>query len=399
MFLAPIKNTLHNRLLSGFCLTAVLFAIAPAAYAQDDSDVIAVQGQQCAVDRYNTVHSSNKTALNCTANDFVATAEATSPAGQPCPAGTVQPINLDIKIASGNATRYDAAIFIPENGGDPNTLGGTCSVATFPTTNLIVGNTSWFDASPGDPTNTCGDYKPGSNTFNLIEQVKVLCTYDNSNKLSIPFMLTYGQGSGDTCTGAADNSTHPVAAGTVAKCNSVAVSVGNVPVTFNADPACTKQVSFDAGTLTVTGTIHLVNNDPANQITADGAPNVTFEDVVPGPVVVTGAICTNQSPGAQCPQDVVAYPPLVINGNDVYGQIPFLPPGGSVDIVITGTIPSLDSNIEYVNTGTVLGLLPNAAPGDTDPKLSFPADVLANDTCQALQAVQLPVKLQSFDVK
>ena len=396
---AFIKNTMRNRLLPGFCFTAALFAAAPAAYAQDDSDVLAVQGQSCAVDRYNAVNSSNKTTLNCTANDFVATASATSPAGQPCPTGTVQPINLDIQISSGNATRYDAAIFIPENGGNPNSLGGTCSIATFPTTNLIAGNTSWFDATPGNVNNTCGDYNSGSNTFNLIEQVKVLCQYDNTNKLSIPFMLTYGNAQNSTCTGAADNATHPASAGTVAKCNSVAVSVGNVPVTFNADPACTKQVSFDAATLTVTGTIHLVNNDPANQITADGAPNVTFEDVVPGPVVVTGAICTNQSPGAQCPQDVVAYPPLVVSGNDVYGQIPFLPPGGSVDIIITGTIPSLDSNIEYVNTGTVLGLLPNAGPGATDPKLSFPADVAQNDTCQAVQAVQLPVKLQSFDVK
>lgn len=388
MFKATVKNATRGRALNCLCLTAALFASASVAYAQDDTDVIAVQGQQCAVDRYNAVNGSSVTALNCTANDFVATTTATSPIGIPCPVGTQQTLPLDLSISSGSAIRYDAAIFVAETGGNPNTAGGTCSVATFPTSGILDGTASWFDASGGNPNNTCGDYQKNKTTSNLVENVKITCQYDNNNKLAIPFMLTYGQNAAPavSCTGPANNATFPVAAGTTAKCNVVSVVVTNVNVTFNADPACSKTVAFDLATLTVTATIHIVNNDPVNLITADGAPNIPFDDVIPAPVSVTNAVCTNQSLGAQCPQDVALYPPIVVAGNDVSGKIPFLPVGGSVDIVITGTIPSAQ-NTAYSNTATI-----------TPDPLSFPADVVLNNTCPSNE-VTLPVKLQSFDVK
>src|SRR5512135_543709 len=395
MFKATVKNATRGHALNSLCLMAALFAVVPVAYGQNDTVTTAVQGQSCAVDRYNAVNNLTgnqaKSSLNCTAADFVATATATSPIGFPCPVGTKQPIDLTLELKSGNATRYDAALFVEENAGNPNTQGGTCSVDVFPTSGLLDGTTSWFDASNGSPTNTCGDYNPGSDTFNLVQGVMVTCQYDNTNHLAIPFMLTYGNsvsggGNPPTCTGAADAATFPVSAGTVAKCNVVSVVVTNVNVAFNADPACSKTISFDPGTLTVTATIHIVNNDPVNGTPADNAPNVPFDDIFLAPVTPTNVSCTNQSLGAQCWQDVVAYPVPTIVGQEVKGQIPFLPVGGSVDVVVTGTIPALDPT-PYTNTATLV----------IDPA-NFPANVAANDTCPS-NSVPLPVKLQSFDVK
>src|SRR5512146_1656612 len=160
MFKATVKNaTRGHALLSCLCLSVALLAVAPAAYAQDDTVVNAVQGQQCAVDRYNAVNSTSLTSLNCTANDFVASTTATGPVGFPCPVGTTQTIPIDLSISSGSAIRYDAAIFIAEGNQNPNIAGGTCSVATFPTSGLLDGTASWFDASGGSATNTCGDYQ------------------------------------------------------------------------------------------------------------------------------------------------------------------------------------------------------------------------------------------------
>jgi hypothetical protein len=246
-------------------------------------------------------------------------------------------------------------------------------VTTFPTA-ADTTSTAWFDAS-NNVSNTCGDYHGGGlATTNLIHNVTVLCVPDAATgELSIPFALTYVQNVGGTCTGPAD-----VQPGAPSKCIGGGTPVTGVIVTFNADPACSsKNVVYDPGTNTVTSTFTIVNNDPNNAVAPDNADGTTFEDVVPGPVVVNNITCT-PSGGAVC--DTTAS-----SGNDVKGTLTTFPTGSSVLVTVTGTVPG-GSQGAYSNTATV-----------TPPtNLTAGSDSTGNNLCT--NSTTLPVKLQSFDV-
>jgi hypothetical protein len=127
----------------------------------------------------------------------------------------------------------------------------------------------------------------------------------------------------------------------------------------------------------VTAKFTITNNGP------DGAGpalagDVTFEDVVTAPIVVTTATCGNALGGAVC--GTVGHV-----GNDVTGAITTMPNGGSVDITIVGTVAGGFTNLV-----------------DTTPTISVNGTVVIVpggwlNTCPA--STTLPVHLQSFDVK
>ncbi|HEY2394549.1 MAG TPA: hypothetical protein VGH81_01040 [Rudaea sp.] len=351
-----------------FAMTALIFA--PLALAQPyDSETTATEGLSCAGDRG---------ASSCTANDFAVSVSATSSSNiVSCQFN--QPVVLDIvaNVTGATPNRYNVGLFIGEAGNFPAAAGGLCSVTTFPTTDTNPPTTqAWTDFDG----NVCGDYTGGGlTTVNLVHNVKVNCVPDAvTGNLSIPFAITWSNSAGNatSCNGPAD-----VAPGTGSKCNgSAGAPVGGVVVTYNADPACGgKTVTYNPGAGTVTSSFIIQNNDPGNAIPADPADGTQYHDVVPGPVVVTGAVCAVQSGAASCGTGPV------VAGNDVSGTLPTFPTGSSVMITITGTV-SAGQTGSYSNTADVI---PPA-------NLTEGSDSTGNNSCS--NSATLPVKLQSFDV-
>jgi hypothetical protein len=352
------RNTCSRAALPLQTLLVSAMALASTqAFAQDTTEA-ATQGLSCEGQRHGST-------VGCVANDFVVTAALNSNTITSCQVNTQVVIDILVGLNSGNATRYDIGLFIGENGNSPQTfsLTDTCSVTTFPST-----PPPWF----GPGSNSCGDYQPNGSTSNLVTGVKVLCAADANGNLLLPYTLVYDNNANSACTGATD-----VQASTQSKCQSGGLAVTNVTVLFSGDPTCTKDVVYDPVAQTVSMTIHISN---VATTPPDPADNTTFDDVVPGPVVVTGAVCQNPLGGASCPASVT------VSGNEVSGNVPLLPAGGSVDIVISGTVPPGSGSAgPYSNTANL-----TPAANVTDPNLT-------NNSCTN-GALPLPVKLQSFEV-
>jgi len=349
------------------CFAITALAFAPLAQAQFDTTVTAGNGLSCASDR-----GSN----SCTAKEFTVTVSATQGSNiQSCQNNL--PVTLDVvaNITSKSTTRYNVGLFIGEDGNSPDAspVGDTCSVATFPTAaDPPSTSTAWFDADG----NACGDYNGGNlATSNLIHNVTVLCVPDAATgTLSIPYALTYEQNQGGTCTGPSD-----VQPGAGSKCVGGGTPVAGVVITYNADPGCGgKTVSYDPVAGTVTSTFTIQNNDPNNGLPPEKADGSTFEDNVPGPVVVTNITCTPAGGAAGCDTSATV-------GNDVKGTIATFPTGSSVLVTIVGTVPG-GSVGAYENTATVT---PSAI-------VTVTSDSTGNNSCS--NSTTLPVKLQSFDV-
>lgn len=354
--------------LRGLCFAIAALAFAPLALAQPyDAETTADQGLTCAGDRGAT---------SCTANDFAVTVSATSSSNiVSCQFG--QPVVLDIvaNITGATPDRYNIGLFIGENSNDASkATGSKCSVSTFPTTDALNPPNAW--AQLDTVSNACGDYRGGGlQTTNLVHNVKVNCVPDASGSLSIPFALTWSNSTG-ACTGTGD-----VAPGTPSKCSgNPGAPVTGVTVTYNADPACGgKTVTYDPVAGTVTSSFIVQNNNPNNGGTADNADGTQYSDVVPGPVVVTGATCAVQSGAATCGTGPA------VAGNTVTGTIPTFPSGSSVKITINGTVPAGQTG-SYSNTADVI----------PPTNLTAGSDSIGNNSCT--NSATLPVKLQSFDV-
>jgi hypothetical protein len=368
------KSNRGRASLRGLCFAITALVFAPLAQAQPyDSETTAVQGLTCAGDRG---------ANSCTANDFAVTVSATSSSNiVSCQFN--QPVVLDIvaNITGATPNRYNVGLFIGEHNNFPADAGGTCSVNTFPTTDTNPPATqAWTDFD----SNVCGDYTGGNlTTINLIHNVQVNCVPDAvTGNLSIPFAITWSNNAGTatSCTGPGPG-TGEVVPGTGSKCNgSAGAPVGGVLVTFNADPACGgKTVTYDPVAGTVTSSFIIQNNDPNNAVPPDPADGTQYHDVVPGPVVVSGAICEVLSGAADCGTGPV------VAGNDVSGTLPTFPTGSSVKITINGTVPGGQTG-SYSNTADVI---PPA-------NLTAGSDSTGNNSCT--NSTPLPVKLQSFEV-
>ena len=321
-------------------------------------------------------------ATGCTANDFVGQANVTSNTLTNCHIG--DPLtnqSLSFSIQSSSSTRYAPGLFIGEQNQTLNAAhpGDTCSVATFPTTstNPLPARTPypWFAANVGD---FCGSYNPNFTSIEQIDGVNFVCNTDVNGNLTVTFMIVYAQNAAGAglCTGGAN-----VTAGTSSKCTFGGTPVTNVVVTYNVNPTCSLSgndgITIGDGTFTKTFTI--TNNGP-DDVGLPGSNGIHFDDPVPAPLVVTGATCTPAN-GAVCPTTF----PLGA-GNDVGGDIPTFPNGGSLQITITGTFPSGDkSPIDNIVTLT-----------NNDP-VAFVTPQAWVNTCNV--ARDLPVKLQNFDVK
>jgi len=406
MFKATVRGltrsqaSLPVRALYAAIATAMFASSAYALNGTPDANVVAVNGLPCP--------PAGGAALNCTANDFIATATSMSPTqlncneGDPIPALPGDPgLDIELSLVASNATRNDVAFFADEIGVSPNTAGstagvanaGTCSVAVFPTTDADPANQGtmqggtlkgggWFNDAGG--SNACGDHEANGATDSIITGIHAICQRDATHHLTVPFMLTYGVNN-CTCSSAAN-----AGAGTSSKCQVLNAAVSNVTVLTNADPACDSQtVTFQPDPDdTVTGTFIITNHPGQNAGVAGDADGTTFSDTLPAPLLaVVGpgaggtATCVGSN-GATCTLD----PP---NGLTVSGTISPFPSGGTVTLTIVASYPSGNTS-SVVNTLTV-----TPAPG----ALQVGADNAGNNSCSNLTAVQLPVKLQKFDVK
>jgi hypothetical protein len=409
MFKATVKGlTRRQPLLPVRALYAAIAMamFAPSAYALidppgsgvPDATVTAVPGLPCP--------PNGGAALQCTANDFIASATSTSPTQTPCNEGDPIPnpadpldtgLDLLLHIAASNSTRNDVGFFADEVGVSPNTPGsvgivpnaGTCSVATFPLVDADPNNQGspaggtikgggWFDEN-GPTANKCGDHEANGATDSVIQGIHAICKRDATHHLTVPFMLTYAPNNNGACTSA-----NNVGAGTGSKCSVINATVSNVVVLENADPACdSKVVTFQPfPTDTITSVITLSNHPGLNSGVAGDADGTTFSDVVPAPATaIVGTPTCVGSGGATCTLDAA-------NGLTVSGTISPFPTGSSVTLTIVASYPDGDTST-FINSATVTPLAGALQAG---------SDNVENNTCPGNQ-VALPVKLQNFDVK
>lgn len=178
--------------------------------------------------------------LNCTAKEFTVSPVFSAEPGTPpfCTAGAEFNFKVDLTLSGTNADRYDIGFFVGQQGNDPTaaTAGNNCSVATFPTSTAPV-LSPWKDSDG----NVCGDYTAAGVDTVRINEIKVVCTGDATGALNIPYVLTYKQNTGGTCTGPGD-----VIAETGSKCKDGLSPVsGVVSVSAGAYVDITKQTLPD----------------------------------------------------------------------------------------------------------------------------------------------------------
>jgi uncharacterized repeat protein (TIGR01451 family) len=180
-------------LLAGASFIALILGATPA-HAQT---VNAVQDSTCLGTRAGAT-------LNCTANDFTTQATLTAAPGTPsfCQAGQSFTLSANVALVkSGGSNRYDIGFFAGQSGNDPATIGGTCSVATFPFSPAPFGN-----LEPSVPADTCGDWSAAGSLTPTVQNIKVTCSAASTtdSNLSVPYVVSWYQNSSLTCTGPGD---------------------------------------------------------------------------------------------------------------------------------------------------------------------------------------------------
>jgi len=394
MLKAPVYGNARGRAAALLCRlagTAALLVGAQVAQAQDTTEAAAVD-HACAEDQYKALGGSST--LNCVANDLVVTASATinnNTVGS-CPNdGLVHTVDILVGIQSGSPERYDIGYFVGQDGNDPTAPGGQCSVAIFPTTGAnSTATVGWFN---GD-NNVCGDYHSNSTTTNLVTSAKVTCIKASPTdpRLVVPYAIVYANNTNGTCT-----SVNDVTAGTSSKCQASTVPVGNVFVTNDANPVCHTNLPQDGITFdgtTITATVTVTNDDALHLQSADG---LTFIDdfTVGSPAVTVQTVSCTPTGGATCT--------IVNTAGVVTGSFPVFPFGSSVDLTVTLTLPGGDPGNVPFSTGlsltTPASVLPPAPPWVINTDSQSPGFGTSTLTNACVSAVQLPVKLQSFDVR
>lgn len=351
----------------------LLLMLAGVGAAQAQS----VSGAQCAGDRYGSK-------LNCTANDVAITQIAINRngsnfTGMGCTGGTSVTLDLNVTVQFNSPSRYDIGIFLAEDGKNPQLLssqGGAqqCTVSVLPLGGVTGRITNPFGNSPATVrtpfqnlnANVCGDGSStqipqagyvadtgatsgtGTATF-VITGVQVPCqaSASGSNKLNIPFVVSWAANAGGVCTGPSD-----VLPSAPSKCNSPSGTLGDVEVV--ALPQITKTnggSSLSPGD-TTTYTITIDNT------TGQTIATSTFRDPAVTHLGVSGVTCAAQG-GATCPAGL-----SVANMQSAAGlALPSMPAGGSLVFTVNANVtgnPLEGSNLVNAASVSVAGV-PNTA--------------------------------------
>jgi len=383
-----------SNLFFGLAATATLLAGTQMAYAQVDTVSTASFGHACAEDQYKSLGGSGT--LGCTAKDLTATVTAVVGATTigNCPqADPGDPVNhgvvdVLVTLTSGSPDRYDVGLFIGEDQNSAIAAGGTCSANIFPTSGTTQSGTGWEDAGDG---NACGDYAGNSVTINEVDGVHVACVGNGAGNLVVPFAVVYlNNDNGNPVCASVDD----VTADSSSKCihNDAAV-ITNIFVATDADPQCDATGApngavYDPVANTLTLTVTVTNTDPSHSMAADGT---TFSDdfTVGSPAVtVDGTPTCTPSGGAVCQ--------IANNAGVVSGTITSFPFGSSVVLSVVLDVPPNPGNVPF-SSGLSLSTPPTVKP-PSPPYVFDGTTGIATNATACVSAVQLPVKLQSFEV-
>ncbi|MFC2037761.1 hypothetical protein ACFLYD_07345, partial [Chloroflexota bacterium] len=303
--------------------------------------------EECMVARFNKTKPASVTALNCTSNDVeLAVYELVSG-----PTSCIEGERIDIVVAGDfvatSAERWDVGVFIATDGGNPNSLGGTCyqdflhPVSTDNTDlDLTGGSGPYFNGEiDEDPEDMCGDIQQGLTNTHVFETISVICQdSDNNNVADVTSCTVWANSRSDgegkpSCIDEGD-----VTAETTAKCTcgDVEITGLTVPETAkieviknlepNTDPGrfnlqidstdvvtdvghlgTTGVISVSAGTEADPGDLHSVG-ETGYGTTDLGDYNSSIECVLRGTntVVANCTDCTSTAPWTVLPdQDIV----------------------------------------------------------------------------------------------
>ena len=128
----------------------------------------------------------------CTAKEFTTVLTFAQPAANTlttCLAGTDVLVDVIADVSGTNTNRYDVAYFIGQVGNVPDALGGTCSVATFPSSPAPFADLDPVFVGAQD---TCGDYVGGGVATLEMKSVKVRCQpAAGSGGLNVPYTIAW----------------------------------------------------------------------------------------------------------------------------------------------------------------------------------------------------------------
>ncbi|HUV28897.1 MAG TPA: hypothetical protein VMW34_16160, partial [Anaerolineales bacterium] len=177
----------------------VTTAAASSINAQNESVVHDLQGSNllshggsfdgCMVERYNQTKPASETSLNCTANDLGLAAYSLVSGPAACVEGEDITVTLLGQFLATSSERLDVGLFVSTDGGDPNTLGGTCYndylhpiSANNTDLNLSGGSGPFYNGEiTDDPGDTCGDIQQDQNVFFQTAQITIKCQDSNDN--------------------------------------------------------------------------------------------------------------------------------------------------------------------------------------------------------------------------
>lgn len=347
------NNMGHRGLFRLFMLFAGLLLLSPSANAAGGTPPF--PATQCAADRFDQN-------LNCTANDLLVSNLRLVGSSPPATCFSGQSITVDllVTVSFGSADRYDVGVFFPANDAGAaadqtkKTANGgpsVCSVKalTIPPFSNLNGN-------------VCGDGGDGDVVDTTLYTVTVPCKVapGSGGKLSMPYLVSYTNSAGATCTGPND-----VVPGTVAKCN--APSGANATVPIVVVPAMTitdnKTTTFSGDSLTY---IVVITN--SSGATMSG---VSFSDPNAANLSFTGVSC---SPVANCPAASIVTPATLTTGI----PLPDIADGASLTFTITATVTGNPTSITNTATVTVGGQ--TASVSDTDNVLALLAEYHFDET-------------------
>lgn len=315
----------------------------PSINLVQGSDLLSHAGtfDGCMVERYNQKKPASETKLNCTASDLGIAAFNLVSGPNSCIEGEDITVTLKGQFLATASERYDIGLFVSTDGGDPNSLGGTCYndylhpiSANNSDLNLTSGLGPFYNGElTQDPGDTCGDSQQGLDVFFTTAQITIKCQDSNDNGIADVNSCTVwsnstsdGSDNKPSCTSELDTT-----AETKSKC-----ACGNVEI---------------AGlTVPQNGTIEVIKHiDPVD---APGAFNLQIDGVVEfanagngdstGPVIVSAGFSTDDEPigdthtvgeTAGNETDLGLYEP-VINCQDQENDVASLQGAGPLEVFV-----------------------------------------------------------------
>jgi len=209
----------------------------------------------CMVERFNETKPASETSLNCTAND-VQLAEYTLISGPTsCIEGEDITVTLLGQFVATSDQRWDVGVFVATDGGDANSLGGSCyndylHPASVDNTdlNIISGFGPFYDGEINeDLADSCGDIEQAKNTFFQTAQITIKCqdsdddgTADVSSCTVWANSRSAGTENKPSCTSERDTT-----AETTAKCTCENVEITGLKVPLDGTIEVIKDVEPD----------------------------------------------------------------------------------------------------------------------------------------------------------